>query len=51
MTVEQPRTADDAPDAGRVGLHPLSFEEALRGLVAVDAKRSDGDEKDGDGDD
>ena len=43
MTAEQPRTTDGAPGAGRVSLHPLSFKEALRGLVAVMPKRSDDD--------
>lgn len=43
-------TGDAAPDesardAGRVSLHPLSFEEALGGLVAVKPKLPDDDEK------
>lgn len=43
------RAASEHDDDG-VSLHPLSFEDALRGLVAVKPKQTDYETEDSDGD-
>ena len=41
QTEKDPVTGPDAPEPDRLSLYPLTFEEALAGLLAVDPRKTE----------